>query len=191
MFSWLKRRNEDSTEFYKGDGIFIHCENCGGYHNSPQIPEFENAVKEACIQIGSSSDRLYETFRILDPEGRWDMLPDEGTFFFTNEDGRRCFADYSLVGSWIEETHSWMWGWNLPDTHITDATRKAPDLAHAIGSEKGWPCLTTPLLMMNECEAWLLTKFAASLAKYPLVYRAKVNEKAWAYFAIDTPIWET
>jgi len=79
----------------------------------------------------------------------------------------------------------------LPETHITDANRKAPDLTRALGEAEDWPCLTTALLMLNECETWHLTKFAASLAGHPIVYRAKVNEKAWAYFAIDTPIWET
>ncbi|KJZ18867.1 DUF6882 domain-containing protein [Loktanella sp. S4079] len=191
MFGWFKKKNNSTSDTYDGEGIFIKCEGCENYHRAPDLPDFDDALKAACAQLSESSQRLYETFKIRGHDGRWNVLPEEGTFYFTNSDGRRCFADFSLVGSWIEQTHSWMWGWGLPDTHITDANRKAPDLARAKGIENDWPCLTTAMLLLNDHEAWHLTEYAASLAQYPMVYRAKVNEKAWSFFAIDTPVWET
>ncbi|MDX8353888.1 hypothetical protein SLH47_16090 [Cognatiyoonia sp. IB215182] len=190
MFGWFKRSGQ-KPEVYEGEGIFLKCPDCDNYHRSPDIPSFDAAIRLACETVGATTQKSYSEYNCLSSDGRWDMLPEEGIFCFTNSDGRRCFADFSLVGSWIEATHSWMWGWNLPDTHITPANRKASDLARAKGEAEGWPCLTTPSLLLNADEAWHLTDLAAFLAGYPMVYRAKVNEKAWAYFAIDQLAWET
>jgi len=174
---------------YTGEAVFVQCAECGGYHEAPKIEAYQNALETACNVVSESSHQIGEAFGLGQPDGRWDMAPDDGVFYFTNADGRRSFAEFSLVGSWIERTHSWLWGWALPDTHITERTRKAPDLARAKGEAEGWPCLTTPYLMLNANEAWHLTKYSAWLAGYPLVYRASVNEKAKAYFAIDQLRW--
>ncbi|MEL6451803.1 MAG: DUF6882 domain-containing protein [Pseudomonadota bacterium] len=190
MFGWFARKTPDN-DCYAGEGTFLGCPSCGGYHRAPDIPAFEAAMEEACAQVSDSTDRLYEAFNIGAPDGRWDMVPADGVFWFTQSCGRRCYAQFSLVGSWIEDTHSWMWGWHLPDSHITDATRKAPDLARAAGAAHGWVCLTTPTLLLDDAGAWHMTKYAARCAGHPLVYRAKVNDRAWAYFAMDTPVWES
>lgn len=188
MFGWFKKSGT-SSETYDGEGIFLSCPDCHNYHRAPENAAFDAAIKTACAEVGDTTQQRYKEFGCLDPNGRWDMLPDEGIFYFTNADSPRCFGNFSLVGSWIAHTHSWMWGWNLPQ--ITPATRKAPDLARAKGEAEGWPCLTNSSLLLNQEEAWHLTDLAASLAGYPMVYRAKVNEKAWAYFAIDELVWET
>jgi len=188
MLSWFKKAGKSSDD-YDGEGIFLSCRECNNYHKAPENAAFDAAIRSACAIVSETTQQRYAEFTCTSPDGRWDMLPDEGIFYFTNADGRRSFANFSLVGSWIEHTHSWMWGWNL--TQITPATRKAPDLARAKGEAEGWPCLTNPSLLLNQGEAWHLTNLAAYLAEYPMVYRAKVNEKAWAYFAIDELAWET
>ena len=190
MFNWFKKNRKADPGKYDGTSIFLECPDCHNYHKAPEIPAFSAAITQACSQMQATTKELYAEFDVLQPDGRWDTLPEEGIFYFTNADGRRSFANYSLVGSWIEDTHSWLWGWNLPETLITTATRRAPDLARAKGEAEDWPVLTTPMLMLNECEAWHMTDFAASLAGHPMVYRAKVNQKAWAFFAIDQLSWE-
>jgi hypothetical protein len=179
----------DAVKHYPGEGYCIQCPECENYHLAPELLDFEEAIETAGVEMQPSTARQYESFGVLGQGGRWDMDTDEGLFVFTLADGRKSGAAFSQVGSWIQTTSSWMWGWAMPETHITPKTRRAPDLARALGKERDWPVLTSQLLMVGEREAWHLTRLSASLAGHALVYRAPVNEKATVYFAIDALKW--
>jgi hypothetical protein len=178
-----------SIDTYPGAGIFVICPDCENYHVAPERPGFDATVQDACVGITKTTQANYDAFGILEPGGRWDMNQDEGLFVFTQANGRRSGARFSLVGSWVAHSCSWMWAWGLPESHITPATRRASDLARTLGAENDWPVLTSRLLLLNDHEAWHLTKLAASLAGHKVVYRAPVNDKATAYFAIDALKW--
>ena len=156
---------------------------------APQPADFTELLRDACTEVTESSLALYDAFRISDPGGRWDMDVEAGLFTFTHADGARCRAGFDIVGSWIEGSGSWMWGWGLPGTHISEETRQAADGARAYGRRHGFQPLTEKMLSVPMEEAWHLTNIAARLAARPMVYSAPVNGKVRLFFAIGPLAW--
>ena len=74
-------------------------------------------------------------------------------------------------------------GWVHPNAQVV--SKRAYDL----GRKHGWNTLTTKSLLVNENQAWNLTKMVAHASDMPMVYRAKVNDLNWHYFALGRPSW--
>jgi hypothetical protein len=172
---------------YDYEGIFVDCTECGNLHLPKPHSAFDKLVRTACSSIEASKLKLYKEFRIGEHDGRWDMNPDQGTFWFTHRDGTVAEASFGFVGTWIENTHSFKWAWDHPYT--TPATESPAKRVLAYGKEHDCEALSSNLLMLNENEAWHMAAVTAHLSEYPLTYRAKVNDKAWLYFALSAPQW--
>jgi hypothetical protein len=173
---------------YQGEGIWYACDGCGALHETDEDAEFTALLEQVCSDIGESSHALYEEFGIHDSEGRWDVIPEEGLFKFTDADGRIATAPYGVVSSWNEKSHSWMWAWSFPEEWCPNPPRTAVEKTWEIGAANGWQAVTERLLAVNEHEAWHLTNLVAHLAGWPLVYRARVNDINWHYYAIARPV---
>ena len=180
--------DDDLTTPEEYDGIELECPECGNYHPAPDDPAFEELLRVACDTVTQTTDQMYHKFRILEPGGRWDTDDENGVIWWTNEDGAIARADYNFVGGWIEATESFKWGWDHP--HSTAATIGASDRLKLYGEEHCHSVLTTNLLLVTEHDTWHLAKITAFLSNLPGVYRAKVNDRAWAYFAFAEPSWE-
>ena len=139
--------------------------------------------------VGQTSREIYEEFQIGKDGGRWDALPDEGYIRFTLEDGRTSYASYGVAASWAEHSHSWLWSWAMPKGWVHPNAQVVSKRAHDFGQDQCWDALTTKSLLVNEMEAWNLTKLVAHASDMPLVYRAKVNDINWHYFALSRPSW--
>lgn len=174
---------------YQGTGIWYSCDGCGTLHPIEETTEFRALLEKLCDDIGASSQEIYASFEIGNPDGRWDIFPEEGFFKFTTADGRASIARYGVVASWNQESHSWLWAWAFPDDWTAPAALEVAKTVHAEGVKHGWQAVTEKYLAVDEDEAWHLTELAAHFSKMPLVYRAKVNEKNWHFFAIERPTW--
>ena len=139
--------------------------------------------------VGLTSRAIYEEFQIGKEGGRWDALPEEGYIRFTLEDGRTSYASYGVAASWAQHSHSWLWSWAMPDGWVHENASVVSKRAYDFGLERDWNAMTTKSLLVNEHEAWNLTKMVAHLSDMPLVYRAKVNDINWHYFALSRPSW--
>ncbi len=180
------------TWTYPGAGIFYRCQLCGGIHEADQPDDFLDKVARCSATISASTQDLYRALQIPGEGGRWNIAPQEATFVFTRPGGEKCFADYGLIGSWNPETCSWLWAWHMPDffdTHRppeTELTLVRRLREH--GAQWGWQPLTEPLLYLGEPDSWHMADLAADLAGWPMVYRAKVNDSNYHYFAISRPV---
>lgn len=172
-----------------GEGIRLHCKNCGAEHRLDQSVGFQQSIQDACLKLSQSTAALYEEFRIGAASGRWQMIPETADFVFTLADGRRCISKCGVVASWRAETESWLWSWGHPEDWLTPALRKVGDRAFDRGLEEGWDALTTRLILADEDSTWHLTMLAADLSGMPMVYRAKASAHTYRYFALSRPIW--
>ena len=181
------------TWVYPGEGIFYGCQECGAVHEITLTDTFNDKVAQCCADISASSQDIYETFHIVDEGGHWDISPQDAIFVFTRETGEKCFADYGLVGSWNPDTCSWLWAWHMPEFFGSDRPNDTElDLVRRLrahGAAQGWKALTEPFLYINEHDSWHMADLAADLAGWPMVYRAKVNDKNFHYFAIARPVF--
>lgn len=168
-------------------GIELRCENCGGYHQAAENKAFEDLLRKSCTTISESTAMIYAEFQIVGPGGRWDVDPEFGLIRFTHESGAVACADYQFVGGWIEHSGSFLWGWDHPQK--TEVSTRQLEQVRAYGEANGFPVLTTPYLVVAAEDAWHLAKIAAHLLSWPGVYRAKVNDKSWSYFAFAQPAW--
>ncbi|MBM7068943.1 DUF6882 domain-containing protein [Actibacterium sp. 188UL27-1] len=58
-----------------------------------------------------------------------------------------------------------------------------------VGEQKAWDILTNWMLLVDEHAAWHLTKLTAHLSNMSLVYRVKVNDANYHYYAIERRVW--
>ncbi len=188
----FRRKDQDPPESdYAGEGIWFACPDCNRLHETENGAGFRPLLERLCDEIGESSLAIYAELGLGDRSGRWDVMPEQALFKFTESDGRTAMAPYGVVASWNEDSHSWMWAWGFPEGWMPEAAVAAAQRARARGEEEGWQALTERMLAVNEEEAWHLTNLVAHLNGWPLVYRAKVNEKNWHFFAIDRPVATT
>lgn len=174
---------------YEGEGIWTSGSDTGGPHPIHETADFREAVIKLGEDVGQTSREIYEEFQIGKDGGRWDALPDEGYIRFTLEDGRTSYASYGVAASWAEHSHSWLWSWAMPKGWVHPNAQVVSKRAHDFGQDQCWDALTTKSLLVNEMEAWNLTKLVAHASDMPLVYRAKVNDINWHYFALSRPSW--
>ena len=175
---------------YEGEGIWYVCDDCGHLTEiEDEDGDFRNLLEDLCEQVSQSSRDMYTAFDIGSGGGRWDVLPDDGLFKFTNANGRVAISSYGVVSSWNENTHSWMWAWGFPDGWTKPKALEAVNAAYRAGVTNDWQAVTKRLLAVNEHEAWHLTNLVAHLNGWPMVYRARVNEMNWHYFALSRPVW--
>ena len=176
------------TPSYDGAGIWHHCLETGEMHRIEEDTDFRALLEQQCSQISASSQTIYQEIGLAKPNGRWDVVPDQTRFTFTEASGTRRHARYGLVGSYNPTSHSWLWSWAFPDGWMPDAVTAPAAKLRALGEERGWKALTEPNLYLGEQEAWHLTILGAYLMGYPLVYRGSVNDMNAHYFAIDRPV---
>jgi hypothetical protein len=84
-----------------------------------------------------------------------------------------------------------MWAWEMPEDWMPAPAKTVAHQLRDAGLKNSWDALSEPMLLINEHEAWHMTKLGAWIAGYPMVYRAPVNELNHHYFAIDRPVWLT
>ena len=184
-----RQKKNERWGAYGGEGIW----QSGGTESGPTplmlAPDFLQEVELICEEIGNTSRENYEEFQIGKFGDRWDALPDEGYLRFTMEDGRTCYASYGVASSWSEHSHSWLWSWAMPKGWVHPHAQVVAKRTYDLGRQNGWEALTTKSLLVNGKEAWKLTKMVAQVSGMPLVYRAKVNDINWHYFALSRPSW--
>lgn len=174
---------------YEGEGVWYRCDERGSVHEIEEAPAYRGLIEDLCRSVSQSSDEAYDRFGIRG-EGRWDVIEREGLFKFTNADGRVAMGPYGVVASWNDKTHSWLWTWAMPDDWIELEARKVCARLKERAEEEGnWEPVERGTLYVNEHEAWHLTNLAAWVSDMPMVYRARVNEKNWHYFAIGPLKW--
>lgn len=174
---------------YAGEGVWYECGNCDAVHEIDESASYRGLIEDLCTSVSASSREIYEQFN-LGSGGRWDTLPDHGLFKFTTGDGRVCTAPYGVVGSWNDRSHSWLWTWAMPDDWLHPPVRTVCERLKARADQEGdWEPVMHGTLFVNEHEAWHLTNLAAWVNDMPMVYRAKVNEMNWHYFALGKPTW--
>ena len=175
---------------YEGEGVWYECGHCDAIHELDEAPTYRGLIEDLCTSVGQSSQEVYDRFELGSDGGRWDVIPDEGLFKFTNADGRMCIASYGVVSSWNDQTHSWLWAWAMPEGWISPAALTACQALKVRADEEGdWDPVQYGTLFVNEHEAWHLTKLTAWVNDMPMVYRAKVNEMNWHYFVIGKLSW--
>ena len=171
---------------YQGEGIWYACPTNGTPREIDDRPAFARLLRDVSSEIGQSSAGITRAFG-MDGPGEWRTFEDEGLFRFSAEGGGGFVAPYGVAGSWNAETHSWYWTWAMPDGWVAPAARTAAERLHAHADRAGWEAGQHGLLYVNEYEAWRMAKLTAHVSGLPLVYRAKVNELNWHYFAIGAP----
>ena len=109
----------------------------------------------------------------------WNIDLGAGTLRF----GDRFTFDAQVLGSESEESGTWLWAWANESLDVPGALEVANRLRQ-LGSERGIDELTTPQFPVDqECNGFLLTVAAQSIAKAPLFYRCDTGG-GWAYFLI-------
>jgi len=174
---------------YPGEGIWVPHSDLEGAHPVDEPMGFRSKLERVAEEIGDSSRRLYDQYEIGVEGARWNALPKEGYIRFLHPSGRVSYSSYGVAGSWAEHSHSWLWSWAMPEGWVHSHAQVVARRARAYGVEFNWEALTTKTLLVNEQEAWNLTKLVAHLSEMPLVYRAKVNDINWHYFALSRPSW--
>ena len=174
---------------YDGQGFWRDCNRCGSVHQIQESAQFRILLEQLCTRVGDSSQALYDEFSINTPDGHWNVDPDKAMFKFTRADGAECFARYGVVSSYNPETHSWLWAWGFPEEWTPAPALRVANHCHQRCADEGWTPGTERTLLVNPHDAWHLTKLAAHIVGYPMVYRASVNNTNHHYFAIDRPIW--
>lgn len=191
MFDIRKRDRFDADAQhggYSGEGIWWCCAESGRAHEVTDAG-FLDHLETLCVEIGRSSAAELEAFDLHRGDGRWQIHPEAAMFVFTTADGRRAAAEYGVIGSWNESSHSWLWAWGFPDDWLEGPEAGAARRLRAEGERRGWRAVTERHLLVNMHQAWHLTDLAAGVAGWPMVYRAKVNEANWHTFAIDRLTW--
>jgi len=172
---------------YIGEGMWTPCQECGGAHPVKEADGFRTRLNRIAEEIGQSSRALYEEFQIGAEGARWNALPQDGYIRFSHPDGRTSYASYGVAASWAEHSHSWLWSWSMPEGWVHEHAQVVAKRDHDAGRDFGWDALTRKSLLVNEQEAWNLTKLFPHLSDMPLVYRGKVHDINWHYLALSRP----
>jgi len=184
-----KQRTNPQWGAYAGEGIWTHSGSTLGAQPVDEPMGFRAKLERISEEVSDSSRKLYDEFRIGAEGARWNALPAEGYIRFCDPDGRTSYASYGVAASWAEHSHSWLWSWAMPKGWVHDHAQVVSKRAREYGFEFGWEALTNKSLLVNEQEAWNLTKLVAHISDMPLVYRAKVNDINWHFFALGRPSW--
>ncbi len=184
------RRAQPSWGDYPGEGIW-------SYHaKNQQIRELamparvRDMIGAIARSYADALPALYAQWSLDDPNGKWEVFPEEGVFKVTTAGGRAWYARYGLLSSWNHETHSWLWSWAFPPEWTLPAVIAEPAWAlHRESARKDWAAGLEPSLLVNEREAMRLAFLAAHVSRLPLIYRARVNEVNTQFFVLDQPFW--
>lgn len=122
----------------------------------------------------------------LDKVDRWDADFERGEIVFSKADGTRIIAHMQVVGTIDTTAGTWLWAWENPSIapHLT----KAASLAKLFGEKHELPALQTPLLTIEEDEAWKLTALAMKLGGLQGAYRGPSSSGELLIFMAFGPI---
>lgn len=183
---WPFHKRRVNTEVFSGEGFFVECPGCGGYHRDTN-PAFCDLIEKACDAVQASTLPIYQDFGIGDPDGRWDYDSATQLMTFTTSCGRRSRARYFSVGTWIEETGSFMWSWASDNG---PPTRQAAEFARQFGTENKMEVLTSPMLLVGRSDVWHLCKLTAWLSQLPMIYSVPTSASCRAFMALEHPAWD-
>lgn len=178
--------SDPATDDFNGEGYFVRCADCGGYHRS-EAPGFRDLIAEACTTVEPTTMAIYEEFGLSDAGGSWAYDGDTCLMTFTNGQGRRSNARFHRVGTWLPDSGSFKWAW---DADAPDPTRSAVARLRGMGTDLGFDVLVQPLLLVGKKEAWHLAKLTAWASNLPLVYSVPVTETCRSFMALERPVWE-
>jgi hypothetical protein len=109
-------------------------------------------------------------------EADWAADLDQGTITFRRGELLVATAPVQVIGTFVADSGSWMWGWDHPSVPAPAAAdaRRVRDF----GKVQGLEALTTRQIKANEEDAWLFTALAAHLGNATGAYRGPAGKAA-------------
>ena len=181
---WSRIEPLYEAEEFDGEGIFVYCPDCAEQQRFDD-DGFNLLLMEACPKVAASTRALYDEFETTDRTGTWSYDGQSRLITFTTGDGRKSFAQFQMVGTWIEDSCSFLWSWangKAPETN--SAALQARDF----GEAHGYDPLTHANLFVNRRDAWRMTKLTAYLAGLPMVYSVPIGHHVRAFMALERPM---
>ena len=136
---------------------------------------------KGCLERGKERRRLwYES--VLEIES-WTFSGTDGLLRFQLKCGLETRYAAQIVGSWSEQTGTFLWSW--ANANIPNSLSEAAAKVYAIGKERGWDLMTERKPECDEELALSLVCAASELTDLPVFYRGPAGNGLYVYFIFD------
>jgi hypothetical protein len=94
---------------------------------------------------------------------------EQGCLTFTDEVGNQLACKVQIVGTYSNESGTWLWAWNSP--WVVGELSADSKRAREYGTQHGFDKLTTPKWRADESDGWAMTAITAKLTSAEGAYR--------------------
>jgi len=144
-----------------------------------KLCEDSETYMNACIEDAKHAWSItgYDRFDLDQPTGviRWSLSGQT-----------KLLGDFQFVGSFAEESQTWLWGW--ANSHMLPHLLEDVALVRAFGDEHGIEALTCPRWEATMDDCWQMTAIASRLLEAETVYRPP-NKGVCAFLTIKNLRW--
>jgi hypothetical protein len=125
--------------------------------------QYQELLYESRLYLDSQQATCEQKYR-LNQFNRMDYEQESGKMVFSDVGViPRVVADYQIVGSLSERSHTWMWAWENP--YLLENTFQDIWKVKEFGDQNNVDRLTSPTWRATEQDAWDMTSIAAHLLK--------------------------
>lgn len=146
----------------------------------------ENLVDDAMAELQEKQDKLSATFLSKKYE-RFDVDIAKRTFWWSDNGVPKVRADVTVVGSYSENSKSWLWAWANPGFDGVDIGEI--DKVREIGEEYEIDELSEAKMEYDEDPGWTLTALAAKFLEAQGAYRCP-TKSGGLYLLLDNMRYE-
>lgn len=134
-----------------------------------EINEWEGFVERGREYLQLRQDELTRDFDLSKHE-RYDFDQATGTLVFSNAGKAAVIAEIQFVGSFSENTRTWLWSW--ANSSVDPQLYAELDSVYEFGEERNFSKLTDPGWSAEEADGWDMAAVTAFLLNARGVYRA-------------------
>lgn len=136
--------------------------------------EFSELARYACERCQVRQDAAVRAWSLFG-SGQWfyDSLT-RTIRFFDDPAAPGVVADATIVGSFSQNSHTWLWAW--ANAEYTESERISVEPLQTFGYVRGIPKFYKSQWPAEEIDGWEVTQIAADLFQADAVYRAPMDD---------------
>jgi hypothetical protein len=147
---------------------------------------FEDLSKEAYKYLNEQQEKCYSEYKI-DKYQNWFYDQITGELSFSDDGIKKIIIDFEKVGSFSEETNTFLWAWDNP--HTDPKVKLEIIKVREYGIKRNFKKLITPKWTADQYDGWEMTAIASYLLKTFGAYRVPSKEKLFSFMIFKNVRW--